>query len=82
MSATTLKRQLITDSTGHPVGVILPWEEFVLVEKYLDEQAFVFSEEDKLTQMEKAANDPLFMADLEETMTAFANVDAEGWGES
>ena len=82
MSSTTLKRQMITDSTGHPVGIILPWEEFVLVEKYLDEQKSFFSEDEKLAQMEKAAHDPLFLADLEDTMSAFANTDMEGWGEN
>jgi len=29
--------------------------------------------------MEQAACDPLFMADLHETMLAFAEVDAEWW---
>jgi hypothetical protein len=82
MSATVLKRQMITDSMGHPVGVILPWAEFVRVEKYLAVQEIIFSEDEKLVQMEKAAHDPLFLADLEETMTAFAHVDTEGWGES
>ena len=32
-------------------------------------------EADKLEQMEQAANDPLFMADLRETMSAFAGLD-------
>jgi|GEM_PF-1222715 len=36
-------------------------------------------EANKLEQMEQAANDPLFMADLRETMSAFAEVDAEWW---
>ena len=34
-------------------------------------------EADKLEQMEQAASDPLFMADLRETMLAFAGVDAD-----
>jgi len=29
--------------------------------------------------MKQAANDPLFMADLRETMSAFAGIDAEWW---
>ena len=36
-------------------------------------------ETDKIEQMEQAANDPLFMADLRETMSAFAAIDAEWW---
>jgi hypothetical protein len=33
---------------------------------------FPTSETDKLDQMEQAAHDPLFIADLRETMSAFA----------
>ena len=32
-----------------------------------------------LAQMEKAANDPLFLADLQETMEDFTIVDSEWW---
>ncbi len=34
-------------------------------------------EADKLNQMGKVASDPLFMSDLRETMSAFAEADAE-----
>ena len=34
---------------------------------------------DKLAQMEQAVKDPLFMADLRDTMVLFAEVDAEWW---
>jgi hypothetical protein len=34
---TVLKRQFIKDAEGNPVGVILPLEEFVLVEELLDQ---------------------------------------------
>ncbi len=64
MAMTILKRQLITDSTGQPVGVILPWDEFVRVEKYLDEQEVVNSLDDKLAQIRDASTDPLYLADL------------------
>jgi hypothetical protein len=35
MDTIVLKRQLITDATGKPVGAILPLEEFALVEALL-----------------------------------------------
>ncbi len=34
---TLLKRQFITDAEGNPVGVILPLEEFALVEDLLEQ---------------------------------------------
>jgi len=37
------------------------------------------SETARLEQMEQAARDPLFLADLHETMTAFSTADAEMW---
>ena len=36
MDTLVLKRQLITDATGKPVGVILPLEEYALVEAILN----------------------------------------------
>jgi len=79
MTMTVLRRQFITDAAGNPVGVILPLEEFALVEGILEQRFPTPREVDKLNQMERAANDPLFMADLHETMSAFAGVDAEWW---
>ena len=81
MTTTILKRQFITDAAGNPIGVILPIEEFSLVEEILAQrlQPPALTEADKLDQMEQAANDPLFMADLQDTMEAFAEVDAEWW---
>ena len=73
-----LKRQLITDTAGNPIGVILPMEEYTLVADTL-EQRLTAQLEDKLRQIEQAPHDPLFMADLEETMVAFEHVDAEWW---
>jgi hypothetical protein len=35
--------------------------------------------DDKLRQMEQTTHDPLFMADLAETMVAFEYTDAERW---
>ena len=80
MTMTVLKRQFITDAAGNPIGVILPLEEFALVKRILEQRFPPLSEADKLDhQMEQAASDPLFMADLRETMSAFAEVDTEWW---
>jgi len=78
MTTAILKRQFITDATGDLVGVILPMEEFALIEKLLEQHAPA-PQVDKLALMEQAANDLLFMADLRETMSAFDGVDAEWW---
>ena len=75
-----LKRQFITDAAGNPIGVILPLEEYTLVADTL-EQRLTAQLDDKLRQMEQAIHDKLFMADLEETMAAFASADAEWWEE-
>jgi len=80
MAAHALKRQYIRDSEGNPVGVILPLEEFALVEETLTQLLLVPSTTSKLAQIEKAVNDDLFMADLCETMNAFEQVDAQ-WSE-
>jgi len=38
MTEIILKRQFITDAAGKPVGVILPLEEFALVEEILEQR--------------------------------------------
>jgi hypothetical protein len=78
MTTTVLKRQFITDAEGNPIGVILPLSEYALVEPILTQHE-TSSVADKAAQMEQAVNDPLFMADLEETMMAFAEADADWW---
>ena len=80
MTMTVLKRQFITDAAGNPIGIILPLEEFALVKRILEQRFPPFSEADKLDQMEQAASDSLFMADLRETMSVFAEVDTEWCG--
>ena len=80
MSEVVLKRQFITDSAGKPVGVILPLEQFAAVEEFLEQQFPVTNDVEKLERMREAADDPRFLADLHETMSAFAGVDAEWWG--
>lgn len=79
MATTVLKRQFITDAAGNPVGVILPLEEFALVEETLKQRLPVPGKGDKLAQMEQAANDALYMNDLREAMSAFAGTDAQWW---
>ena len=79
MATPGLKRQFITDGAGNPVGVILPMEEFALVEEALRQQLSVPSTADKLAHLEQAAEDPLFMTDLRETMSALSSIDAQGW---
>ena len=73
-----LKRQFITDVAGEPIGVILPLEEYSLVADILDRRLDAEVDE-KLRQMERAPADPLFIADLTDTMAVFEHVDAEWW---
>lgn len=74
-----LKRQFITDTEGNTIGVILPAEEYKLVADILDRRTSSSLDSDKLVQMEQAAQDPLFLADSQETMSQFAETDAEWW---
>jgi len=76
---TILKRQFIRDIVGNPIGVILPLEEYALVEEILEQHTLFLNETDKLEQMEQAAHDPLFIADLREMMSTFAETDSEWW---
>ena len=75
---TVLKRQYITDAAGKPIGVILQVEEFALVAETLEQRLASQQTAAKLHQMEAASRDPLFLADLSETMADFGHVDAEG----
>lgn len=81
MADLSLKRQFITDTTGNQVGVILPLSEYSLVRDLLEARLAGTSDAEKLAELEQAASDPLFLADLRETMAAFADVDGEGWEE-
>ena len=74
MTETTLKRQFITDEAGNAIGVILPLKEFQMIEDILEERYTTSVQTNKLELMEQATHDPLFMDDLRETMSAFANV--------
>lgn len=76
---TVLKRQFITDANGRPIGVILPLDEYDLVAATLDQRLAAQQLAAQLQQMEIAARDPLFLADLEATMHDFGHADAEWW---
>jgi hypothetical protein len=60
MTTTVLKRQFIIDAAGSPIGVILPLEEFAVVEEILEQHFPAANEMRKLELMERAANDPLY----------------------
>jgi len=79
MTTIALKRQIINDEIGNPIGVILPFEEYTLIEKILNKRLPVTKVDSRIALIEQATNDPLFMADLEETMLAYAEADAEWW---
>jgi hypothetical protein len=76
---TIVKRQFITDAAGQPIAVILPLEEFNLVADTLEQRLVAQHLDDKLRQMEAAAHDPLFLADLAEIMADFEHADADWW---
>ena len=79
MTTTVVKRQIIRDAEDNPIAVILPMEEFALVKDLLDQRSRTTDDADKLAKIKQAVNDPLFLADLRETMSAFADADAEWW---
>jgi hypothetical protein len=84
MNTTTISKQFITDSNGRQIGVILPIEDYILVEPWLRQReqqgkAFQESLEEKIDKIKQAASDPRFLADLQEVMNDFAHVDAEWW---
>ena len=79
MTTTVVKRQIIRDAEDNPIAVILPMEEFALVKDLLDQRSRTANDAEKLAKIKQAARDPLFLADLRETMSAFAQADAEWW---
>jgi len=79
MSISVLKRQLITDAEGNPIGVILPMEEFLMIEHNLPREGVTDVKIEKLNRMKHAVNDTLFMTDLNETMSTYSTVDREWW---
>ncbi len=79
LTTTMLKRQYITDADGNPIGIILPLEEFALIEQVLEQRLSDSQMDEKIVLIDQATHDPLFLADLRETMDAFAPADAEWW---
>jgi hypothetical protein len=75
-----LQRQFISDNQGIPIGIILPLEEYRLVEPILKQHTEAKNNEiDKIQQMKQAVHDSRFMTDLHEVMSDFAIVDSEWW---
>ena len=75
-----IKRQIIRDTAGEAIGVLLPIEEFTLIEDILVQRSgTTLSDEEKLLKLEQAIHDPRYMSDLGEVMSAFAFVDQEFW---
>ena len=79
MTTIVVKRQIIRDAEDNPIAVILPMEEFALVKDLLDRRSRTADDAHKLAKIKQAAQDPLFLADLRETMSVFADADAEWW---
>ena len=77
MTTTVVKRQVIRDTEDNPIAVILPIEEFVLVKDVLDQRSRTMTDAAKLAKIKQAAQDPLFLADLRETTSAFTQSDEE-----
>jgi hypothetical protein len=77
MTTTVVKRQVIRDTEDNPIAVILPMEEFALVKDALDQRARTMTDAAKLAKIKQAAQDPLFLADMRETMSAFTQSDGE-----
>jgi hypothetical protein len=75
MTTTVVKRQVIRDTEDNPIAVILPIEEFVLVKDVLDQRSRKITDTAKLAKIKQAAQDPLFLADLRETTSAFTRSD-------
>lgn len=79
MPTTVLGRQFIRDAGGNPIAVILPLEEYLRVAQFLGESTVDDGDEEKLVQIEYAISDPLFLADLRETMEDYETTDSQWW---
>ncbi len=77
MNAHTLRQQFITDTHGNAVAVILPIEEYQRIAPLLQRKGD--TEQKKLALLKQAAQDPFFLADLQESMNDFKQVDSEWW---
>jgi hypothetical protein len=62
--ATTLKRQFITDAEGNPIGVILPLEEYALIEQILEQRLSDPKMTEKIALVEQAANESISCCEL------------------
>lgn len=79
MTITVLQRQFIRDAGGNPIGVILPLDEYARVASLLGDREMMDEETIKLQQIEYAVGDPLYLADLRDTMAVYETTDAHWW---
>lgn len=66
MKPSSLRQQFITDAQRNTIGVLLPIEDYQRIAPFLqwkDDQ-----EQEKLALLNQASQDPLFLADLQESM--------------
>jgi hypothetical protein len=74
-------RQIIRIPKSHEIKIQLPKEipenDIAEVILLIRKSSIPFHE--KLDEMKKAANDPLFMADLQKVSEDFEAIDEEGW---
>jgi len=73
MPEIAIRRQFITDTSGHRVAVVLPIEEYDALVAGKD------TTDPRDALMAQAPHDERFMSDLRETMDAFAVADRESW---
>ena len=79
MSNSVIKREIIPDSEDNPIEVILPMNEYLMIEQNLPKIGPHSDVNEKLKRLHRAIDDPLFMTDLEESMASFTSVDDEWW---
>ena len=84
--------QYITDCSGTRKAVLLDFDVWQKIIQILPDLLWTETDEAispsmsdeselqcKIAQIREAPNDPLFMADLQETMSDFSHVDSEWW---
>lgn len=75
MKPNSLRQQFITDTQGNTIGVLLPIEDYQHIAPFLQQKDD--QELEKLTLLNQASQDPLFLADLQESMNDFQQIDSE-----
>lgn len=72
MKPNSLRQQFITDTQGNTVGVFLPIEDYRRIAPFPQQKDD--QEQEKLTLLNQASQDPLFLADLQESMNDFKQI--------